>query len=61
MLKDTLHQDVISVSGIDIEVRTYGSGSPLFLLAGEEQQLRAMFFQPLTPGGSGGRCFGDCC
>jgi pimeloyl-ACP methyl ester carboxylesterase len=37
MLKDTLHQDVISVSGMDIEVRTYGTGAPLFLLAGEEQ------------------------
>jgi len=37
MQQETLHKDAISVSGIDIEVRTYGTGAPLLLLAGEEQ------------------------
>ncbi|MFN3891073.1 MAG: alpha/beta fold hydrolase [Beijerinckiaceae bacterium] len=37
MLKETLQAEVIPVSGIDVEVRTYGTGSPLFLLASEEQ------------------------
>lgn len=37
MHKDMLHQESISVSGIDVEVRTCGTGAPLFLLAGEEQ------------------------
>ncbi len=49
MLKDTLHQDVISVSGIDIEVRTCGTGSPLFLLASEEQlELDSPFVDDLA-------------
>ncbi|MDP2354571.1 MAG: alpha/beta hydrolase [Beijerinckiaceae bacterium] len=30
-------ENVVNVHGIDIEVRTYGTGSPLVLLAGEEQ------------------------
>lgn len=30
-------ENVMNVHGVDIEVRTYGSGAPLLLLAGEEQ------------------------
>lgn len=49
MLKDTLHKDVISVSGIDIEVRTAGTGAPLFLLASEEQlELESAFVSDLA-------------
>lgn len=37
MHKEILRPEFISVTGVDIEVRTYGTGAPLFLLAGEEQ------------------------